>query len=126
MCLYIYHINKIHITLISILMNSNTSIPLISCKYGVCVDYVLNKHHQDSFDKCASWHASTSLHIVRGDFCDPLPSPSFTRYNYLLTFIDEFSKHTWIYFLKIKSEVFDMFLSYKARVKKQFGNQLQR
>jgi hypothetical protein len=33
---------------------------------------------------------------------------------------------TWFYFLKLKSEVFNMFLTYKALVEKQFGYQLQR
>jgi hypothetical protein len=32
------------------------------------------------------------------------------------TFIDEFSRRTWVYFLKLKSEVFDKFLAYKALV----------
>ena len=29
-----------------------------------------------------------------------------------------FSKHTWVYFLKLKSEVFDMLLTYKALFEK--------
>jgi transposase InsO family protein len=43
-----------------------------------------------------------------------------------LTFIDDFSRCTWVYFLKIKSKVFGKFLAYKALVEKQYGNQLQR
>jgi hypothetical protein len=45
---------------------------------------------------------------------------------YFLTFIDDFSRHTWVYFLKLKSEVFDKFLAYKALVEKQSGHQIQR
>lgn len=41
-------------------------------------------------------------------------------------FINDFSKHTFIYFLKIKSEVFGLFLAYKALMEKQYENQLQR
>jgi hypothetical protein len=52
-------------------------IPFVSCRDGVCSDYFLNKHHWDNFDKCASWHASTHLHIVHSDLCGPLSSPSF-------------------------------------------------
>ena len=36
-------------------------LPMVSCKDGVCFGCVLNKHHRDSFEKCASWHASTPL-----------------------------------------------------------------
>jgi transposase InsO family protein len=33
---------------------------------------------------------------------------------------------TWIYFLKLKSEVFDMFLTYRAFVEKQSRHQLKK
>jgi transposase InsO family protein len=45
--------------------------------------------------------------------------------NYFLISIDDFSKRTWFYFLKLKSGVFDKFLAYKALVEKQSGHQLQ-
>jgi hypothetical protein len=103
-----------------------TGLPLVSCRDGVCVSCVLNKHHQDNFDKRASWHASTPLQLVHSDLCGPLSSPSFSGCKYFLTFIDDFSRCTWVYFLKLKSEVFDKFLAYKALVEKQSGHQLQR
>jgi transposase InsO family protein len=34
--------------------------------------------------------------------------------------------NTWVYFLKLKSEVFYKFLAYKALVEKQFGHQYQK
>jgi hypothetical protein len=58
--------------------------------------------------------------------CGPLSSPSFSGCKYFLTFIDDFSRRTWVYFLKLKSEVFDKFLAYKALVEKQSGHQIQR
>ena len=103
-----------------------TSLPLVLCRDGVCDGCVLNKHHRDSFDKCASWHASGPLQLVHSDLCDPLSSPSFFGCKYLLTVIDDFSKRTWVYFLKLKSEVFDKFLAYKALVEKKSGHQIQR
>jgi transposase InsO family protein len=50
----------------------------------------------------------------------------FSGCKYFLTFIDDLSRRTWVYFLKLKSEFFDEFLSYKALVEKQFGHQIQR
>jgi transposase InsO family protein len=100
-------------------------LPLVSCIDGVCATCVLGKHHQDNFDKRASWHASGPLQLLHGDLCGPLSSP-FSRCKYFLTFIDDFSRHTWVYFLKLKSEVFDKFLAYKAIVEKKFGHQIQR
>jgi hypothetical protein len=92
-----------------------TSLPI---RDGVCVIYVLDKHNQDNFDK----HASTPLQLVHSDLCGLLPSPSFYGFNYFLTFIDYFSICTCIYFLKLKSEFFDLFFSYKALAEKQFGH----
>jgi len=53
---------------------------------------------------------------VHSDLCCPLPVVSFYGYTYFLTFIDDFSRCTWVYFLKLKSEVFNMFLAFKAFV----------
>jgi hypothetical protein len=100
--------------------------PLVSCKDGVCAGCVLNKHHQDNFDKRASWHGLTPFHLVHHDLCGMLSSPSFSEWNYLLTFIDDFSRQIWVYFLKFKSEVFDKKNSYKALVEKQSQHELQR
>jgi hypothetical protein len=66
------------------------------------------------------------LQLVHSDLCGPLSSPSFSGCKYFLTFIDDFSRRTWVYFLKLKSKVFDKFLAYKALVEKKSGHQIQR
>jgi hypothetical protein len=38
---------------------------------------------------------------------------------YYVSFIDEFSKNTWIYLLRKKSEFFDRFKDFKALVESQ-------
>jgi transposase InsO family protein len=101
-------------------------IPLVSCRDSVCASCVLSKHHRDSFDKRASWHASGPLQLVHSDLCGPLSSPFFSRCKCFLTFIGDFSRRTWVYLLKLKSEVFDKFLAYKALVEKQSRHQIQR
>jgi transposase InsO family protein len=103
-----------------------TDLPLVSCRDGVCAGCVLDKHYRDSFDKHASWHTSGPLQLVHSDLCGPLSSASFFGCNYFLTFIDDFSIRTWVYFLKLKSEVFDNFLAYKALVEKTFGHEIQK
>ena len=47
-----------------------------------------------------------------------IPSPSFSRFKYSLSFIDDFLRHTLVYLLKLGSKVFDIFLVYKAFVEK--------
>jgi hypothetical protein len=64
--------------------------------------------------------------LVYSDLCGPFSSPSLSGCKYFLTFIDDFSRCTWVYLLKLKSKFFDKFLAYKDLVEKQFGHQLQR
>jgi len=104
--------------------NMVTGLPMVSCRDGVCSGCVLGKHHRDSFEKRASWHASAPLQLVHSDLCGPLPVASFSGCKYFLTFIDDFSRRTWVYFLKLKSEVFNKFLAFKAFVEKQSGHQI--
>ena len=101
-----------------------THLSMVPCKDGVCSSCVLKKHHREIFDKRASWHASVSLELVHSDLCGPLPSASFSGFKYFLNFIDGYSRRTWFYFLKLKSEIYNMFLAYKALVEKQSSNQI--
>jgi len=101
-----------------------TGLPMVFCRDGVCSRCVLRKHHRDSFEKRASWHASAPLHLVHSDLCGPLPVVSFSGCTYFLTFVDDFSRRTWVYFVKLKSEVFNIFLAFKAFAKKQLGHQI--
>ena len=40
---------------------------------------------------------------------------------YFLTFIDDFSRKIWVYFIKYKSETFSKFKEFKAEAEKQSG-----
>ena len=38
---------------------------------------------------------------------------------YMLTFVDDLSRYTWVYFLHSKNEVLDKFLAFKTHVEKK-------
>ena len=42
-----------------------------------------------------------------------------------VVFIDDFSKKTWIFFLKAKGEVFKCFKEFKALVENQIGKKIE-
>ena len=46
------------------------------------------------------------------------------RYVHYVSFIDDFSRKTWIYFLKGKNEVFSNFKEYKALVENQIERKI--
>jgi hypothetical protein len=56
------------------------------------------------FYKCL--HSTTWTHFF---WCVGAAPESTGRYKYYVSFIDDFSKFTWIYLLKYKSEVFEKF-----------------
>jgi transposase InsO family protein len=59
------------------------------------------------------------LQLVHNDVFGPVSVPSLGKYVYYVSFIDEFSRNTWIYFLRKKYEVFDRFKEFKALVENQ-------
>ena len=44
---------------------------------------------------------------------------SFICYSYCVTFIDDYSRKNWIYFLKAKSKVFEKFQEFKTLIENQ-------
>jgi hypothetical protein len=59
------------------------------------------------------------LELIHSDVFGPVPVPSLGKSVYYVSFIDDFSRNTWIYFLRNKSEVFDKFKEFKALVENQ-------
>jgi hypothetical protein len=51
--------------------------------------------------------------------------PSLGKYVYYVSFIDDFSRNTWIYFLKKKSKVFDRFKEFKDFVENQIEKRIK-
>jgi transposase InsO family protein len=79
----------------------------------------LDKHHKEKFEKDKAWHAQEQLQLVHSDICGPLETPSLSSALYFITFIDDYSRKTWVYFLKHKSEAFVVFQEFKALVEKE-------
>lgn len=61
------------------------------------------------------------MQLVHTDICGPMKTQSLGGSIYFLTFIDDFSRNIWIYFLKQKSEAFEKFKELKTLVEKQSG-----
>eukprot|EP01018_Ginkgo_biloba_P029752 Gb_40566 [translate_table: standard] len=94
-------------------------IPVIQQREEVCLGCALGKQHRDSFPVNKSWRAKAPLELVHADICGAMQTQSLGKNIYFLTFIDDLSRHTWIYFLKQKSEAFKFFKHYKTMVEKQ-------
>jgi transposase InsO family protein len=53
-------------------------------------------------------------------------TPSLNNNRYFILFIDDFSRMTWVYFIKEKSEVFGIFKKFKTLVEKQSGKHIKK
>lgn len=68
---------------------------------------------------------SEILELVHSDVSGKLPE-SFSGYRYFLTFIDDFSRKVFIYFLKYKSETFEKFKNFRTLVENQTGKKIKK
>ena len=66
-----------------------------------CEACIYGKQSRESFPT-SSWCANRQLQLVHSDVCRPLQT-SLCGCKYFVLFIDDFSRVTWVYFLKKKS-----------------------
>ena len=74
-----------------------------------CEACTKGKQHRCPYPKSADYRASEPFELVHSDVCGPMPVPSFGGSRYFVTFIDNYSRHTFVYFMKNKSEVLEKF-----------------
>jgi hypothetical protein len=56
------------------------------------------------------------LEIVHSDICGPMSTTSLSGHVYYVSFVDDYSRKTWIYLLKEKNAVFGKLKEFKALV----------
>jgi len=59
------------------------------------------------------------LNLIHSDVCGLMPIYSVGGHPYYITFINDFSRKTWIYYLKNKDEAYQTFKEFKALIKNQ-------
>ena len=104
-----------------------TSLPMLHVDHdGICRGCALGKNTKGSFPKTEG-KSKGILYLVHFDLCGPMTITSLGGYNYYLTFIDDHSRKTWIYFLKTKEseEVLNKFKESKAQVKNLLGRRIK-
>jgi hypothetical protein len=65
------------------------------------------------------------LELVHNDVFGSVTIPSLGGSLYYISFIDDFSRKTWIYFLRKKSEVFEKFKEFKSLVENQIDKKIK-
>jgi len=89
-------------------------------KDTVCAGCQYGKAHQLPY-KESKFKAKEPLELVHSDVFEPVKQASISGRKYLVTFIDDFSRYVWIYFMKKKSETFSKFKEFKEVAEAEVG-----
>jgi hypothetical protein len=100
------HLNYIALPVLSKMV---TSLPDMQVEHdGVCKGCALGKNAKGRFSSSDN-RSKGILDIIHSDVCGQMMVPSLGNFLYYVIFIDDYSRKTWIYFLKVKYEVFTKF-----------------
>ncbi|WOG95118.1 hypothetical protein DCAR_0314420 [Daucus carota subsp. sativus] len=126
---WLWHLRYGHLGFSGLKLLSKTKmvdgLPEINESENLCEACVKGKQHRQSFPVGKSWRARRPLEIVHTDIAGPFDISSLGGNRYYLTFIDDFSRKSWVYIIKEKSEALDKFKEFKALAEKQSGHYLK-
>jgi len=102
-----------------------SGIPIIAVPRKICEVCVAGKQTRNSFQPQLSTRSKDVLEVVHSYVCGPFESLSLAGNRYFITFVDEFSRMIWLYVIKLKCEVFEIFQIFKASVERESGKRLK-
>ena len=106
----------LHYRALLIVSKAMTCLPELQVNHeGVCKGCAQGKDVKSLFPSNDN-KSKGILDIVHLDVCGPMTVASVSGYVYYVSFIDDYTRKTWIYFLKGKNEVFNKLKEFKALV----------
>ena len=91
-----------------------------------CEGCALGKMAKTSFPKKSLNRARKPLEIVHTDLCGPMQVPSHGGSRYVLTFTDDYSRYTTVYFLQYKSDTLNKFKDYISLMENTSGHKVRK
>jgi transposase InsO family protein len=115
----------LHHGALKVLREAVTGLPKFSSdQHSVCKGCALGKYAKTVFPSSDS-RSKGILDLIHSDVCGPMSTVSIGGFRYYVSFIDDHSRKTWIYFMKTKDEVFSWFQEFKALVENQTGRKIK-
>lgn len=90
-----------------------------------CEHCILGKFHKLSFKKGKHNSEEPLAYVHSHLWGSPNVTPSLSKCQYYISFVDDFSRKVWVYFLKTKDEAFAKFVEWLALVENQSGRNLK-
>ncbi|XP_060971854.1 retrovirus-related Pol polyprotein from transposon RE1 isoform X2 [Cannabis sativa] len=107
--------SKVVTQLIHVLPGCNTKMN----KAEFCSSCAYGKSHVQPF-KLAETKTTHPLHLIHSDLWGPSPILSKSGYRYYVTFLDDYTRYTWIFPLRTKDETLSVFQNFQKQVEKYF------
>ena len=90
---------------------------------SVCDACQQGKSHQLPFS--ISHHVTTApLELIYSDVWGPAET-SVSGHSYYVSFLDAYSRFTWLYLIKRKNDVFEVFRQFQAHVERLLGHKIK-
>ena len=105
--------------------NLGEGLPELEEELSTCAACQYGKQTRLPFPQNKAWRATQKLQLVHTDVGGPQQTPSLNGSKFYIAFIDDHTRMCWIYFMKFKSEVADIFWKFKAWVENQSRCKLQ-
>ena len=105
--------------------NMVKGLPYINHSDQLCEGFLLGKQFRKSFPKESNSRAQKPLELIHIDVCGPFKPNSLSKSNYFLLFIGDFSRKTWVYFLKQNQKFLKFSRSLKLQWKMKLDTRLK-
>ncbi|KAE8704478.1 hypothetical protein F3Y22_tig00110450pilonHSYRG00264 [Hibiscus syriacus] len=89
----------------------------------VCAGCQYGKAHQLPYDE-SKFKAKEPLDLVHSDVFGPVKQQSISGMRYMVTFIDDFSRYVWVFFMKEKSDTFSKFKEFRDSAEGEVGKKI--
>ena len=90
-----------------------------------CEACQLGKQHSLPFASRRESRVSSSFHLLHYNIRGPIYTPSLLRFRYFVIFVDDYSRVTYLYLIKERSELYSIFKSFYMEIKTQFNASLR-
>ena len=93
-------------------------------EFPVCESCLEGKTFERPFN-AKGRKAQELLELVHTDVCGPMSTQAKGGYEYVVTFMDDYSRYGYVYLMKRKSEAFEIFKEFMAEVENQLGKRIK-
>lgn len=126
---YLWHLRMGHLNYLDIkkLPECSEGVTLTQDKSNVntCTHCLEGKQARLPFKNVGS-RATKPLELIHSDLCGPMEHKSHGGMKYFITFTDDFTRMTHVYFLKDKMNILEVFKDFKSKVENELNLKIKK